>query len=187
MTPASRNNIGTTGRRHMHGPLRALAMLTVLMPLCASAANEKLLVELNSIEGADNRCRLNFVIQNKSDIALESMKLDLVLRHRWQHSAALAYRDGPGPLRQNHCADIRGRGRMSANRFDPGQRRDRMCARRAGRVSRRPRPLVTAAGASSLQITSASARRAVAPSRRPGPQVSTPPCRRRSPNTTHLR
>ena len=59
----------------MHGPLRVLAMLTVLMPLCASAANEKLLVELNSIEGADNRCRLNFVIQNKSDIALESMKL----------------------------------------------------------------------------------------------------------------
>ena len=62
----------------MHGPLRVLAMLTVLMPLCASAANEKLLVELNSIEGADNRCRLNFVIQNKSDSALESMKLDLV-------------------------------------------------------------------------------------------------------------
>ena len=62
----------------MHGPLRVLAMLTVLMPLCASAANEKLLVELNSIEGTDNRCRLNFVIQNKSDSALESMKLDLV-------------------------------------------------------------------------------------------------------------
>jgi hypothetical protein len=34
--------------------------------------------ELNSIEGADNRCRLNFVIENKSDVALESMKLDLV-------------------------------------------------------------------------------------------------------------
>jgi hypothetical protein len=62
----------------MHGSLRVLAMLTVLMPLCASASNEKLLVELNSIEGADNRCRLNFVIQNKSDSALESMKLDLV-------------------------------------------------------------------------------------------------------------
>jgi hypothetical protein len=56
MTPASGNNIGATGRRHMHGPLRLLAMLIVLMPLCASAANEKLLVELNSIEGADNRC-----------------------------------------------------------------------------------------------------------------------------------
>ena len=62
----------------MHGLLRALAMLTVLVPLYASAASEKLLVELNSIEAADNRCRLNFVIHNKSDISLESMKLDLV-------------------------------------------------------------------------------------------------------------
>ena len=34
--------------------------------------------QLNSIEAADNRCRLNFVIENKSDVALESMKLDLV-------------------------------------------------------------------------------------------------------------
>ena len=37
-----------------------------------------MLVELNSIESADNRCRLNFVVQNKSRDAIESMKLDLV-------------------------------------------------------------------------------------------------------------
>jgi hypothetical protein len=30
------------------------------------------------IESADNRCRLNFVVQNKSRVAIESMKLDLV-------------------------------------------------------------------------------------------------------------
>lgn len=62
----------------MPGLLRALVMLGVLLPLCAFAANEKVLVELNSADSADNRCRLNFVIQNKSDVALESMKLDLV-------------------------------------------------------------------------------------------------------------
>ena len=55
------------------------AMLTVLMPLCASAANEKLLVELNSIEGADNR--LSSELRHSRinpTAALESMKLDLV-------------------------------------------------------------------------------------------------------------
>ena len=62
----------------MLGLLRALVMLGVLLPLCAFAADEKVLVELNSADSADNRCRLNFVIQNKSDVALESMKLDLV-------------------------------------------------------------------------------------------------------------
>jgi hypothetical protein len=62
----------------MLGLLRALVMLGLLLPLCAFAGNEKVLVELNSADSADNRCRLNFVIQNKSDVALESMKLDLV-------------------------------------------------------------------------------------------------------------
>ena len=37
-----------------------------------------MLVELNSIESSDNRCRLNFVIENKSVKRIESMKLDLV-------------------------------------------------------------------------------------------------------------
>jgi hypothetical protein len=72
------NNGSAAGETHMLGLLRALVMLGVLLPLCAFAANEKVLVELNSADSADNRCRLNFVIQNKSDVALESMKLDLV-------------------------------------------------------------------------------------------------------------
>ena len=55
----------------MHGSIACAGdAARCLMPLCASAANEKLRVELNSIEGADNRCRLNFVIENKSDVAL---------------------------------------------------------------------------------------------------------------------
>ena len=62
----------------MRGVLRAFVVLQVLLPLCAFAADENVLVELNSIESADNRCRLNFVVQNKSRVAIESMKLDLV-------------------------------------------------------------------------------------------------------------
>jgi hypothetical protein len=63
----------------MCGVLRALVVLQVLLPLCAFAADEKVLIELNSAESADNRCRLNFVVENKSRVAIESMKLDLVV------------------------------------------------------------------------------------------------------------
>ena len=63
----------------MRGVLRALVVLQLLLPLCAFAADEKVLVELNSIESADNRCRLNFVVENKSRVAIESMKLDLAV------------------------------------------------------------------------------------------------------------
>jgi hypothetical protein len=45
----------------------------------AAAAQGTFLVELNNTEPADNRCRLNFVIENKSDAAVDSMKLDLVV------------------------------------------------------------------------------------------------------------
>jgi hypothetical protein len=62
----------------MRSVLRALVVLQVLLPLCASAADEKVVVQLNSVESADNRCRLNFVIENKSNTAIESLKLDLV-------------------------------------------------------------------------------------------------------------
>ena len=62
----------------MRGLLRVLVILIVLTPLYASAADSKVLLELNSIEPVDHRCRLNFVIENKSDTGIESMKLDLV-------------------------------------------------------------------------------------------------------------
>jgi hypothetical protein len=62
----------------MHGVLRALAVLLTSVPIGVLAADNKVLVELNSIEAADNRCRLNFVIENKSDAAIDSLKLDLV-------------------------------------------------------------------------------------------------------------
>jgi hypothetical protein len=56
-----------------------LLALQLLAPLSAAAGEETFRVELNTTEKAENRCRLNFVIENKSAAAVESMKLDLVL------------------------------------------------------------------------------------------------------------
>ena len=52
--------------------------MQALMPLGAVAADEKILIELNSTENADSRCRVNFVVENKSETAIDSLKLDLV-------------------------------------------------------------------------------------------------------------
>jgi hypothetical protein len=62
----------------MRAVLRALLLLQALVPVHALAADEKLSIELNSTETAENRCRMNFVVENKSNVALESMKLDMV-------------------------------------------------------------------------------------------------------------
>jgi len=63
----------------MRGALRALIALQVLLPLGTQAADEKLAIDLNSVEASDNRCRMNFVVENKGDAGLESLKLDLVV------------------------------------------------------------------------------------------------------------
>jgi hypothetical protein len=57
----------------------ALVVLSVLVPISARAADDKVLLDLNTIESLENRCRMNFVIENKSELALDSMKLDLVV------------------------------------------------------------------------------------------------------------
>jgi hypothetical protein len=62
----------------MRGVLRALVVLQVLAPLCTVAADESILLELNSVESADNRCRVNLVFENKSTVGIPGMKLDLV-------------------------------------------------------------------------------------------------------------
>jgi hypothetical protein len=59
--------------------LLALLGAQLLAQHAALAAEDKFLVELNTIESVENRCRLNFVIENKSDAAVDSMKLDLVV------------------------------------------------------------------------------------------------------------
>jgi hypothetical protein len=62
----------------IRGLLRVLVIIVVLTPLCAGAIDHKLMLELNSIEPIDHRCRLNFVIENRSERGIDSMKLDLV-------------------------------------------------------------------------------------------------------------
>ena len=63
----------------MRGVLTACVVLQVLAPLAASAIEGKVLVELNTVESSENHCRMNFVIENRSEQALESMKHDLVV------------------------------------------------------------------------------------------------------------
>jgi hypothetical protein len=63
----------------MRGVLRALIALPLLVPIHASAAGEKLTIDLNTVEASENRCRMNFVVENKGDAGLESLKLDLVV------------------------------------------------------------------------------------------------------------
>jgi len=50
-----------------------------LIAPCAQAADEPVRIELNALEGAENRCRMTFVIENKAKQAIESLKLDLAL------------------------------------------------------------------------------------------------------------
>jgi hypothetical protein len=63
----------------MRAVLRALMVASVAAPLHAVAADEKFLLELNTVESSENRCKINFLAQNKAAVALDSMKLDLVL------------------------------------------------------------------------------------------------------------
>jgi hypothetical protein len=63
----------------MRSVLCALVVLQVLVTFCARAADDKVLVDLNTVENSENRCRMNFVIENKSEQALDSMKLDLAV------------------------------------------------------------------------------------------------------------
>ena len=63
----------------MRGLLRALIALYLLLPLGANAEEEKLTINLNSVEPSNNDCRMNFVVQNTGNAGLESLKLDLVV------------------------------------------------------------------------------------------------------------
>src|SRR5207244_9309919 len=64
---------------NMRVVLPALLGAQLLASHAALAAEGKFLVELNTVEPVENRCRLNFVNENKSDAAVDSMKLDLVV------------------------------------------------------------------------------------------------------------
>jgi hypothetical protein len=53
-------------------------VLSLLAPLAAQAAEQNVRVELNTMESAENQCRMTFVVENKS-ASLDSLKLDLVV------------------------------------------------------------------------------------------------------------
>src|SRR5689334_1828139 len=56
-----------------------LALLFTLIAFAPARAQETVRVELNTLENAENRCRMTFVIENKTARAVESLKLDLAL------------------------------------------------------------------------------------------------------------
>ena len=56
----------------------ALASLFALSSLAAHA-QDAVRVELNTVENAENRCRMTFVIENKTTHAVDSLKLDFAL------------------------------------------------------------------------------------------------------------
>jgi hypothetical protein len=63
--------------------LRALSVVSILIAHAASAAaTEPIRVELNTLENNEGRCRVTFVIENKDQGSLESLRLDLAVFNR---------------------------------------------------------------------------------------------------------
>ena len=56
-----------------------LALLFTLIALAPARAQDSVRVELNTLETGENRCRMTFVIENKTARAVDSLKLDLAL------------------------------------------------------------------------------------------------------------
>jgi hypothetical protein len=99
------------------GVWRTAFLLPLILPALAFAAEDQFVVELNKAETADNRCRLTFVVENKTDAGLESLKLDLVVFNR-ENRVQLRTAAELGPVRaaktmvktfavNGKCADIR--------------------------------------------------------------------------------
>jgi hypothetical protein len=62
--------------------LAALLLAALVLTPARGAQDDSINVELNSVEGAQSRCRMAFVIDNKDETALESLKLDLAVFNR---------------------------------------------------------------------------------------------------------
>ena len=56
-----------------------LALLFTLIALAPARAQDAVRIELNTVEHAENRCRMTFVIENKTSHAVDSLKLDIAL------------------------------------------------------------------------------------------------------------
>jgi hypothetical protein len=60
----------------------ALAAQAMLAGVALAADAAPIYVELNSLESAQNHCRVSFVVQNKAEAPIESLKLDLIAFNR---------------------------------------------------------------------------------------------------------
>jgi hypothetical protein len=58
--------------------LPLIALLTMTAPASAGSG-DPIRVELNAADSVQGRCRLSFVIENKGEAAIESLKLDLAV------------------------------------------------------------------------------------------------------------
>ena len=74
------NSALTFGGRNAvwQGSLALLVLLSMETPTLA-APDAPIRVELNAAENAQNRCKLSFVIENKADTAIDTLKLDLAV------------------------------------------------------------------------------------------------------------
>ena len=61
------------------GVLLLAPLVLHFAPSAVHAADETVRLELNATETAENRCRLTFVIENKSPQNLDSLKLDFAM------------------------------------------------------------------------------------------------------------
>ena len=61
------------------GVLLLAPLVLHFAPSAGRAADETVRLELNATETAENRCRLTFVIENKSPQNLDSLKLDFAM------------------------------------------------------------------------------------------------------------
>src|SRR3954468_1657883 len=61
------------------GVLLLAPLVLHVAPSAVHAADETVRLELNATETAENRCRLTFVIENKSPQNLDSLKLDFAM------------------------------------------------------------------------------------------------------------
>jgi hypothetical protein len=67
----------------MRASVFALTLGQVLLSgVAGSAPAEPIRVELNAMENAEGRCRVSFVIENKGEAVVDTLRLDLVLFSR---------------------------------------------------------------------------------------------------------
>ena len=94
-------------------------------------------VELNTVENADNRCRMTFVIENKTPRRRQPQARLRAVQRRGRGLPPHGHRHGSGARRQDRGEDLRDRRRLRTARLAAGERSHRLHAGR--NVPRRAR------------------------------------------------